>query len=1036
MPGEQSLPEGFYEELYTRALRDRIEQSPLEARFSELTELEMADRLADHVERTLRRRLQTEKPTRHVDLVNTLMHDLDAPEQSLAAEPRILTALLREPGPGNPPRYTRRPLTSLAEANLMTNASDEPSLAAELKSELASADVVLLLSAFIKWSGLRTMTDALKEAADKGIPIRVITTTYMGATEAGALDHLCRDFGAQVRISYETRRTRLHAKAWLFKRNTGFHTAYVGSSNLSAPALLDGLEWNVRLASHATPQLLRKFEATFTQYWNDPSFESYDPTVDRDRLEEALAVTGGRRASAGEIISVSGLQVRPFPYQQEMLESLDVQRNVHDRHRNLIVAATGTGKTVVAALDYRYLCERWQQKGSRPSLLFIAHRKEILQQALRTFREVLADGAFGELWGDGQRPNDWQHVFASIQSLNRTDIDSIRPSAFDVVIVDEFHHSAAPSYRRLLQHLTPRELIGLTATPERADGLDVLSYFDGHITAELRLWEALEAELLSPFHYFLISDATDLSQLSWKRGTYDPGELDKLYTGNERRAQLILESVRDLIADPLGMRALGFCVGVSHARWMAHVFNKAGIPSVAVAGDTSAVDRASALQHLREGTISVIFAVDMFNEGVDVPDIDTVLFLRPTESATIFLQQLGRGLRRTKDKAVLTALDFVGHQHEDFRFDTKLQALTGVPRRALEGQITEDFPYLPSGCQIVMDRVAQEQVLRSLKRQLSSNWKSLTADLRAVGDVDLATFLEETNTPLSAVISGQNHSWTQLRRTAGFSTQGGGSRETELLKRGRSLAHVDDALRGDAYLRLLADDVPPYEDLSPLDQRFWRMLYFSIWPKGEAGSFANGLLSLREEVAFRREVSELIALGLEKADHRPRPLLGHLAQTGLQSHAHYKREELLTALDYATLTRSPGNFREGAFYADSFQTDGLLVTLNKDAERTSPTTMYKDFAISPDLFHWESQSSTTQASPTGQRYLTQRSSGGNILLFTRAEAKNELGKGAPYLLLGEADHISHEGEKPIAITWKLRRPMPADVFSMAKVAAG
>ena len=337
-----------------------------------------------------------------------------------------------------------RPATPLSDAALLTNAHGEPSLGAELRAELVTADEVDLLCAFVKWHGLRILESEFQDLKRRGVPLRVVTTTYMGATERTALDRLVREFGAEVKIQYDSLRTRLHAKAWLFRRSTEFDTAYVGSSNLSRAALLDGVEWNVRLSRVATPTLMAKFGATFDTYWNDGSFERYDPDRDRDRLDDALAVANGsRRDTAGQII-LSGLEVRPYRYQEEMLEALTAERELHDRHRNLIVAATGTGKTVIAALDYRGLCGA---DDARPSLLFVAHRREILEQSLRMYREVLADHSFGELYVGGSRPERWRHVFASVQSLHSYGVTNIPSDAYDIVVIDEFHHAEAPTYR-------------------------------------------------------------------------------------------------------------------------------------------------------------------------------------------------------------------------------------------------------------------------------------------------------------------------------------------------------------------------------------------------------------------------------------------------------------------------------------------------------------------------------------------------------------------------------------------------------------
>ncbi len=440
---------------------------------------------------------------------------LDLPAESAAAPFEALHSLRLPPGPGRVFRYDRRPATPLNDAALLTNSHGEPSLAGELRAELHSADRVDLLCAFIMVRGLRLLAPELTAIAEAGVPLRVVTTTYLGGTEREALDRLVREYGAEVRVQYDAARTRLHAKAWLFERETGFHTAYVGSSNLSTSALLEGVEWNVRLSQQATPSLMAKFRATFETYWNSNDFQLYDPDLHRDQLDDALLEASGRSHGGRATLTLSGLDVSPFPYQQEMLDALEAERTEHDRHRNLVVAATGTGKTVVAALDYRRLIP---PGGQSPSLLFVAHRREILEQAQRTYREVLKDGSFGEAYVGGARPERWRHVFASVQSLTSYGVENIPSDAYDIVVIDEFHHAESRTYRRILDHLQPRELLGLTATPERADGVDVRNFFDNRTAAELRLWDALGADLLCPFHYFAVADGTDLRQLAWSRG--------------------------------------------------------------------------------------------------------------------------------------------------------------------------------------------------------------------------------------------------------------------------------------------------------------------------------------------------------------------------------------------------------------------------------------------------------------------------------------------------------------------------------------
>ena len=503
-----------------------------------------------------------------------------------------------------------------------------------------------------------------------------------------------------MRISYDLGTTRLHAKAWVFHRHTGFATAYVGSSNLTHSAQVTGLEWNVRASAARNPGVISKFAAVFNSYWAADDFVPYDPAQFEEERERAGRVDSGPR------VILSSIEVRALPFQARLLELVELSRQ-QGHHRNLLVAATGTGKTVMAALDYAALRDRL----ARSRLLFVAHREEILDQSLAMFRYALRDASFGEKWVGGARPTRFDHVFASIQSLQASDLAALPPDHFDVVIVDEFHHAAATSYKRILDHLRPIELLGLTATPERSDGLPILHWFDDRIAAELRLWEAIEQQYLSPFLYFGIHDGLDLRDVPWRRGRgYDVDALSTVYTSSDAWARLVVQQVAEH-TETATMRALGFCVSVEHARFMAQHFNRHGIPAVAVWGDSPRAEREGALRDLAQGRIRVVFSVDLFNEGVDVPAVDTVIMLRPTESPTLFLQQLGRGLRKTTTKSTCTVLDFVGTHRKEFRFDRRFRALLGGSRRDVERAVQLQFPFLPAGCHMQLDAVASEIVL-------------------------------------------------------------------------------------------------------------------------------------------------------------------------------------------------------------------------------------------------------------------------------------------------------------------------------------
>ncbi|MDI3421316.1 DUF3427 domain-containing protein [Streptomyces luteolus] len=1033
---------GVYEKLVTHSLQNQIEQ--LQAAGWKAIDAEVSTEssphvLARHIAEAAQRRLLQLPHDKRLAAANQIMEslavaapdpDVDAAVGLIADGPRQLLALAEQEAPGV---YAIRPATPLSETALITNSPDDPSLGTELRAELATADRIDLLCAFVKWYGIRVLEDALRDAKRRNVPIRVITTTYIGATDRIALDRLVREFGAEVKVNYEIRSTRLHAKAWLFRRNSRFDTAYVGSSNLSKAALLDGLEWNVRLSSVATPAVLGKFEATFDAYWNDTSFEDYNPDIDEERLDQALWQAGGGGSSEDAQISLSGMEVRPFPHQKDMLERLRIEREIHGHTENLLVAATGTGKTVMAALDYRDLRSKFD--GNNPRLLFVAHRKEILRQSLRTYREVLVDASFGELLHGGADPRDWQHVFASVQSLNADRLEQLEPGHFDIIVIDEFHHAKAQTYERIIKHFKPKQLLGLTATPERADGFNVQDlYFEGRIAAEMRLWEALENDLLCPFHYFGIPDGTDLTQVGWQQGSYSDSELGNLYTGNHARARIVVKQILDKVSRPGAMRALGFCVNKKHAHFMAEFFSQAGFKAVALDSESKETVRDKALADLRDGRLQVIFSVDLFNEGLDIPDVDTLLLLRPTNSATIFLQQLGRGLRRTANKPVLTVLDFIGQHRAEFRFEEQFRAMTNSSRNRLINQIERDFPQLPSGCQILLEGKSKELVLDNIRTQIKANVNTLAKEVRAYSTPDLKSYLRESRREIKELYKSSN-SWTTILRKARILDEQGPAGEADLLKRIHAFLHVDDPERAHAYLHLLDDDAPNYESLSPRDQTYARMLFFNLWDKaGGFSSYQQGLESLREQADFRDELRQVLKYVLDRFDHFPIPLEGPHAHVPLKVHSSYNRSEILASLGVARFGgQMPGSFAQGVQWVDDFKTDALLITLEKSDKDFSPTVRYKDYALSPTLFHWESQNQTSESSPTGLRYQWHEQQGSHVLLFMRRYKNTDIGKSQPWMLLGPASYDKHAGSKPMAITWRLKYELPADAWMYSSI---
>lgn len=1021
------LQRGIYEHLITEQLAHQLAHTQeVLVQSGKLDPADTPRALAQHIAALAERALRVaagadEDKLRHqVDLANQIAAAIgalsplaSAPQDQIVDAHRILHAIAAPPTPPAQPVFPSRPSTPLSTGALLVNGRHQPRIGHEVTYEMASADSVDLLCAFIKWYGLRLIEPAIRDLIARGGRLRVITTTYMGATDQRALERLA-ELGADIKISYETRTTRLHAKAWLFRRNNGMTTAYVGSSNLSKSALVDGVEWNVRISNVEQPHVIDTFDATFEDYWNDPAFEAYDPTQDGERLGHALRGERGDEAPA----EIANLDVRPYPYQAEVLADLDAERQVHGRWRNLVVMATGTGKTVVAALDYRRLV----RNKTVDSLLFVAHQEQILRQSRSTFRQVMGDGSFGETLVAGDKPKQWRHVFASIQSLHRQEID---PDHFDMVIVDEFHHAEAPTYARLLERLRPRVLLGLTATPDRADGGDVRRWFDGRAAVELHLREALDRQLLAPFHYFGLHDDVDLSQVTWKRGQgYDRSELEGLYTGNQARARLVLRAAQQLV-DVGRMRALGFCVSIGHAAFMAEWFTRHGVPSAAVTSEVNRPEQHQLIRDFKAGKLRVLFTVDLFNEGVDLPMVDTIFLLRPTESATIFLQQLGRGLRLDDNKPCLTVLDFIGAQHANFRFDLRWRALTGVSRREVHDVVEQDFPTLPSGCHIELDRVAKDVVLRNLERAVPSSKKSMVSELRQIGDVSLAEFLQDTGLEIEDVYrSASLGGWTGLRRLAGLEASEPGPDDRELGRAIGRMLHTDDPDRLALWEQATAGG-------HVREDRLLDMLHFSLWgpnvPLAERDDRLARLWAEPARCAELRQVAEV----LRERIHRVTEPVG-LSGVPLHVHARYTRNEACAAFGMP----NPGSLREGVKWLPNEQADLFFVTLVKSEQHYSPTTMYADRAITETLFQWESQSTTSSASATGQRYINHEKLGSTVHLFVRETKVADGNLGAPpYTYAGPMTYESHTGDRPMRVLWRMQHALPADLYAAARAIA-
>ena len=1037
------MNQGIYEELVTQLVSNKINELNKNSYYINKTKIDKEEAsiiISRHLSKTIKGALDVLKGEHQIELqieiankiiqflkVELKINDFD--KDLIESEGEILKAVFTKIDAhfSDLDLHLKEitPYTRLTHSELFTGGSNTGlSLESELKKEILSSNRIDLLVSFIKFKGIIILERELKEFTEKGGQLRIITTTYMGASDYKAIHLLSKLKNTQVKISYNTGNERLHAKAYLFYRNTGFHTGYIGSSNFSRSALTDGLEWNVKITTKEVSHIIDKFQKTFDSYWKSDDFEIFDDNIHKVKLIESL--NKGKFITSGSV-NTALFDVKPYPFQNEILEKLDVERSVHNRYRNLIVAATGTGKTVISSFDYKNF--RKENKSSK--LLFLAHRKEILEQALSTFQGILRDNNFGELWVDGKTPLNYEYVFASIQTLNnRVENLELSKEFFDYIVIDECHHLTAASYRGIINYFKPKVLLGLTATPERMDGGDIKEDFHNRIAAEIRLPEALNRKLLCPFQYFGISDSIDLTNIRWERGRYIPSELSNIYTGNDRRVGEIIAALDKYTKDYNEVRALGFCVTIEHAKFMAEKFSLAGFKAAYLAS-TNTGHRDVIRNQLQKKEINYLFVVDIFNEGVDIPEIDTVLFLRPTESLTIFLQQLGRGLSLADGKECLTVLDFVGNARPEYNFENKFRALIGKTTTAVKKEIEDNFPHLPLGCSIILERKAKEIILSNIIAATTLNQNQLIQKIQSFKNhsilpLNLRNFIEFNNFPLQLIYKkSRNFGWKRLCQMAGISDEFQTENESQILSaiKNKWLSTASSSYFNFILNLAKKDFKIKISELSNVEQSMALMLHYDVW-QSAAGfkSLEDSINQIGKNKVLVEEIIELVEILIDKVDFKEVEIELPYQQP-LKLHARYTRDQVLAAFGLSSFAKKSSN-REGVAENSELNTELLFINLVKSEEDFSPTTMYDDYAVNERLFHWQSQNSAGPETPKGKSYITHKNNDKKILLFVREKADDEFGNTMGYVFVGEGSINSYYGSKPMSIEWELKEPMP------------
>jgi superfamily II DNA or RNA helicase len=857
-----------------------------------------------------------------------------------------------------------------------------------LGERLDQATSVDLAIAFAMDSGVALLEPWFRELLARGGRLRMVVGDYLDTTDPTALARLLDLEGAEIFI-FQTDGLSFHPKAWLFNNADAQGTAIVGSSNLSQSALTQGVEWNLH-AEDAAVSVAGAFDELLQRPEVKPlTVEWIDAYAQRRRVRPLPEFSA-------RIVAEEGPPPEPHSIQLEALAALELSRK--NGHRaGLVVLATGLGKTWLAAFD--------TMRVNAHRILFVAHRDEILNQAMAAFRKVRPDAKLGRYTG-AERETDADILFASIQTLGRVGhLRQFTPDHFDYVIVDEFHHAAARTYQNLIEHFSPRFLLGLTATPDRTDGADLLGLCGENLVYECDLFRGIDAERLSAFHYFGVPDDVDYAQIPWRSGQFDPSALDAALA-TEARAENALEQYRKRAKGP----AIGFCCSMRHADYMANYFRAAGLRAVAVHSGQRSAPRASSLIALGRGEIDILFAVDMFNEGVDVPNIGTVLMLRPTESAIIWLQQLGRGLRRVEGK-VLQVIDYIGN-HRSFltKVATLLQA--GGGDRSISSKLDDLEAHafqMPLGCEITYDLKVID-IIRSLLRpkEHAAELEAFYRDFRA----------KNRRRPSAVEVFRNSHdpratghgSWFDFVRDMGdpmperpFATHGRLLKQVER-QRGMPAAAMS------ALLEVLAGREPSEgaEDLALND--------YMIQGTG-------GLRLVRPDTSGELAplVRELIEWRLAET-----PIIRELAESATTFVGKPESLELWKRYFVPDIASFFGEVYQQNVWRTGIKTLPRKKIMILLANVATQDLNYQNELLGPSRLKWFSQNQTRQAGLHGRIISGQE--GHEVHLFVR-RGNIVNGRVNPFIYFGQPKFAGWTSDTPIEVLWDLPAPVPQEFWA-------
>lgn len=920
--------------------------------------------------------------------------------------------------------------------------SQEGNLLNELKRSLSECEKFYFSVAFINFSGLQLLLDSFKELEEKGIHGKILTSTYLNFTEPKALEKINKFSNIDLKIFVATKEIGFHTKAYIFE-NKDEYKIIIGSSNITQRALKSNIEWNVRVISKKDDSFARYVLEEYLKLWEDTSI------VNEKFLDSYKSfINELKKVEKSKTIDFTDYElIKPNDMQKRAMANLDRLR-YSGENKALVIAATGTGKTYMSAFDV-INCN--PQK-----MLFLVHREEILKNAEKTFKRLVKNKrkTTGILAGSS-KDFSADYLFSTIQSMS-TSFQQFKREEFEYIVIDEAHHAASPSYQKVIGYFKPKFLLGMTATPERCGSENIFDIFDDNIALEVRLREALELNLVIPFHYFGITDieGVDLSDVKINH----IAEVSKRLKINER-VDFIIEKMNFYGYDGEKCKCIGFCVGIDHAEFMTDEFNKRGIKSVCLTGENSTEERDHYIKKLEsdQDDLEVIFTVDIFNEGVDIPSVNLILMLRPTNSPIIFIQQLGRGLRKYENKEFLTVLDFIGNHNRVFLIAIALNGSRYYDKDSLKVAVATQFTSIPGCTNIQMDRISQERILEQLNEENFNSMKYLREEyfefkkmnggkipyllmdyIKYDGSPDPLKFLSKEKTYIGFVAKMEKddelkklleqEEFLKILKWLSKSLPIKRIYEFSILKYLLNSDEIDVENAKSEILKYI--DNVDYESVIHSLNCLNGSYYDSSELKNNVKCFElkDGVLSatwnfkkIVQNKKYIIYIEDVINYGIV----RYRKEFGN-KYYGVPFFKLYEQYQMIDAALLSNYTKIHTSFR-GQGLVTNGKEYFLFVDLHKE-ENIDERINYKDKFLDRQYFQWQTPNNTAQSSERGKNIIFNKDRKVNLHIFVR-KYKQIDGIVQSYIYIGKGNVVEYEGEKPITVKIKLQNEISVNLYT-------